>query len=81
MYDERGGFVGCVDLVYPERRIAIESEGDQHRIDPAQWHRDIEKHERLADLGWRVVRVTREQLFADPSNFVARVRRLHGTRR
>lgn len=55
--------------------------GGSARIDPAQWHRDIEKHERLADLGWRVVRVTREQLFADPSNFVARVRRLHGTRR
>jgi hypothetical protein len=74
VYDERGDFVGCVDLAYPELKIAIEYEGDQHRTDPAQWQRDIEKHERLADLGWRVVRVPRNQLFSQPGELVRRVR-------
>lgn len=76
VYDHRGRFVGCVDLAYPEHKIAIEYEGDQHRTSPAQWQRDIEKHEKLADMGWRVVRVPRDQLFLQPGVFVGRVRAL-----
>ncbi|WP_175525247.1 endonuclease domain-containing protein [Microbacterium sp. cf046] len=75
VFDRHGGFVGCVDLAYPELRIAIEYEGDQHRTDQRQWHRDIEKHERLADLGWRVIRVSRDQVFRDPASIAQRVRR------
>ncbi|MFB7885646.1 DUF559 domain-containing protein [Microbacterium sp. NPDC056057] len=76
VYDDRGTFVGCVDLVYLEWKIAIEYEGDQHRTDPVQWQRDIEKHEKLADIGWRVVRVPRNQLFLEPGVFIGRVRAL-----
>ncbi|MBD3940708.1 DUF559 domain-containing protein [Microbacterium sp. NEAU-LLC] len=76
IYDTKGEFVGCVDLVYRGARIAIEYEGDQHRTDRAQWQRDLEKHERLADLGWRVVRVPSEQVFVSPEILVARVRKL-----
>lgn len=74
VYDARG-FIGCVDLAYPERRIAIEYEGDHHRTDPAQWNRDIEKYDRLAAAGWRVIRVTREDVFSRPGVLVGRVRR------
>lgn len=74
VYDGSGAFVGCVDLAYPGARVAIEYEGDQHRTDARQWQRDIEKHERLADLGWRVVRVPRDQLFRHPEIVVRRVR-------
>jgi very-short-patch-repair endonuclease len=70
-----------VDLAYPLLRIAIEFEGDQHRTDPRQWQRDIEKHERLADLGWRVIRVSREHVFADPESIVRRVRGAIAARR
>ena len=73
VFDHRGQFVGCVDLAYPGLRIAIEYEGDQHRTDPRQWQRDIEKHEQLADLGWRVIRVTRDHVFGDPASIVRRV--------
>jgi very-short-patch-repair endonuclease len=81
VFDDRGLFVGCVDLAYPLLRIAIEFEGDQHRTDPRQWQRDIEKHERLADLGWRVIRVSREHVFADPESIVRRVRGAIAARR
>jgi hypothetical protein len=73
VFDSFGRFVGCVDLAYPELRIAIEYEGDQHRTDPGQWQRDIEKHERLADLGWRVIRISRDHVFRDPASIVRRV--------
>jgi len=73
VYD-RLGFVGCVDLAYPEHRIAIEYEGDHHRTSAQQWHRDVEKHERLARAGWRVIRVTRELLLQRPGVLAATVR-------
>lgn len=81
VFDHRGRFVGCVDLAYMELRIAIEYEGDQHRTDPRQWQRDIEKHERLADLGWRVIRVSRDHVFRDPSSIGRRVRGAIDSRR
>jgi very-short-patch-repair endonuclease len=74
VYDGAGVFVGCVDLAYPELRIAIEHEGDHHRLDTRQWNRDIAKHDRLAELGWRVIRVTKSMLFEDPGLLVSRVR-------
>lgn len=73
VYDARG-FVGCVDLAYPAQRIAIEYEGDHHRTSAAQWHRDVEKHERLAQAGWRVIRVTREMLLTRPGALILAVR-------
>lgn len=74
VYDDAGVFVGCVDLAYPGLRIAIEYEGDHHRVDLRQWNRDIAKHDRLAELGWRVIRVTRTMVFDDPGVLTARVR-------
>lgn len=71
VYDA-AGFVACVDLAYPDRRVGVEYEGDQHRTDAAQWQRDIERYERLAVAGWRMVRVTRDMLFQRPAH-VARL--------
>ncbi|MCR2810141.1 MULTISPECIES: hypothetical protein [unclassified Microbacterium] len=74
VYDDAGQFVGCVDLAYPGLRIAIEYEGDHHRVDLRQWNRDIAKHDRLAELGWRVIRVTRSMVFDEPGVLIGRVR-------
>ena len=74
VYDDVGDFVGCVDLAYPRLRIAIEYEGDHHRLDRRQWNRDISKHDRLAELGWRVIRVTKTMAFETPGVFTDRVR-------
>lgn len=64
--------MACVDLAYPDRRVGVEHEGDQHRTDAVQWQRDIERYERLAAAGWRMVRVTRDMLFQRPAH-VARL--------
>ncbi len=63
------------DLVYEEEQVWIEVEGDQHRTDRAQWRRDVVRYERLTDLGWRVVRVSADDLRLRPEETVARVRR------
>lgn len=67
VYDD-AGFVGCIDLAYPARRVGVEYEGDQHRTDAAQWQRDIERYERFAAAGWRMVRAARDMLFGRPGH-------------
>jgi len=70
-----GGLVAVVDLAYPDLKIAIEYEGDQHRTDTEQWGRDIARHEELVAMGWIVIRVTKEQLYRGPREVAERVRR------
>lgn len=71
---DHGAWLAQVDLAYPKRKIALEYEGDHHRTDPHQWAIDIQRADRLAEAGWRVIRVTREDVFAHPAQLVARVR-------
>lgn len=68
-----GLLVACIDLAYPQLKIAIEYEGEHHLLNSAQWSKDIARHERLTAMGWIIVRVTKEQLFGDPAGVVARV--------
>ncbi|MFT4213897.1 MAG: hypothetical protein QM622_03875 [Microbacterium sp.] len=72
---ERGVWLGQVDLAYPELRIAIEYEGEHHLTDPVQWAADIARMDRLVEAGWRVLRVTKEGVFAHRGRTVERVRR------
>lgn len=78
---DAGAWLAQVDLAYPRHKVAMEYEGDHHRTDPRQWAVDIQRVERLAEAGWRVIRVTREDIFVQPSQFVARVRRALGEAR
>lgn len=74
-YDRHGVFLGCIDLAYPERKIAIEYHGVLHS---ERYARDVERIAALRAAGWTVIEVTSE-LFAHPERLVARVRAaLHG---
>ena len=75
VFDENGILVACVDLAYPRLKIAVEYEGEHHLTDPDQWAKDIERHARLVDLGWVVIRVTKRQSANAPLEFTGRVRR------
>ncbi|WP_168203901.1 DUF559 domain-containing protein [Humibacter ginsenosidimutans] len=50
------------DLSYPEHRIAIEYEGDEHRVDRTRWRRDLRRISLLEEAGWRVIRVTNDDI-------------------
>jgi hypothetical protein len=69
-----GVFVAECDLVYRHAKVLVEYEGDHHRSDPKQWRKDIVRYERLQDLGWRVIRVTADDLWLRPHETIARVR-------
>ncbi|WP_307718088.1 DUF559 domain-containing protein [Rhodococcus marinonascens] len=55
-------------------KVLVEYDGRQHWSDERQRTWDIERLERLADLGWVVVRVNAEQLRMRPHIVVARAR-------
>ena len=62
------------DLKYPAWRLVFEYEGDGHRIDRRRWQRDIRRHRAFEAAGWRVIRVTSDDLFVEPEGFLTRVR-------
>ena len=43
---------------WPELKIGVEYDGDQHWTDRRQLSRDIRRTEDLRELGWIIVRVT-----------------------
>ncbi len=70
-----GAWIARVDLAYPALKIAVEYEGEHHLLDPVQWARDLARYDRLAEAGWRVIRVAKQEIFGESSSLCARVRR------
>ena len=60
VYDEFGVLVAVFDLGWDEMKIAMDYEGDHHRIDRRRYNHDIRKAEIVAELGWVDLRVTAE---------------------
>lgn len=77
VYDEHGRFLGCVDLAYPDLKIAIEYQGVLHHV---RYSADVERLAALRAAGWIVIEVTTE-LLSDPSALVERVRHARRARR
>lgn len=65
-----GIHLGCIDLSYPEFKVAIEY---QSRLHGAEYIRDIERIERLRAEGWIVIQVT-AVLLDSPADLDRRVR-------
>lgn len=70
-----GVFVGRADLLYRRYRLAVEYDGDHHRVDTVQYDRDARRMDDFAAAGWRVVRITKRSFFGDRDACMARVRR------
>jgi very-short-patch-repair endonuclease len=63
-----------IDMGYPEFKVGVEYEGEQHWTDARQYEEDIARLEYLAAQGWMIVRVSARQLRYDPDGVVRRVR-------
>ncbi|UJP09970.1 hypothetical protein L2X99_16640 [Microbacterium sp. KUDC0406] len=73
VYDDHGRFLGCVDLAYPDRKIAIEYHGALHS---GRYAADVERIAALRAAGWIVIEVTSA---SRTENVLARIR--HALRR
>jgi very-short-patch-repair endonuclease len=55
--DEFGEVFAYLDMGWPELKVAVEYDGQQHRTDERQYKWDNRRREMLERLGWIVVRV------------------------
>ncbi len=58
--DDHGRFIGYGDLAYPEFKVLVEYDGQQHRTDAVQYHEDGIRHDELLAAGWKHIRVDKE---------------------
>ena len=63
-----------LDLAWPEPKIGIEYEGEPH-TERGRVLRDIARHTRLVDLGWRIYRYTKLDMYGEPGRIVAELTR------
>jgi hypothetical protein len=54
-----------LDMGWEDLMLALEYDGEQHRVDPLQYAYDIQRSEDLDELGWTRVRVVKENRPAD----------------
>jgi hypothetical protein len=62
--DKAGRAIAHGDLVWPEFRVVLEYEGRQHAEDPDQFAIDIRRLDRIAEAGYRVIRIDRQLMAA-----------------
>ena len=55
-----GQLVAYLDMGWEEPMVALEYDGDHHRTDRRQYVKDIRRAEMVDHLGWRVVKVIKE---------------------
>lgn len=60
IYDEWGRVVRTVDMGWEEFQVAAEYDGGQHQTDRGQYVKDLRVLPKLAQLGWDVLRVIKE---------------------
>ncbi len=70
-----GGLVLHTDLGYPELRLGIEYEGDDHRKNRRKWESDVLRRELMEEAGTSVLRVTAKQLYQEPLGLLNRIAR------
>jgi very-short-patch-repair endonuclease len=54
-----------LDMGWESMMLALEYDGEQHRLDPIQYRYDIQRSEDLDELGWTRVRVVKTNSAAD----------------
>jgi very-short-patch-repair endonuclease len=70
IYDHTGRFVARVDLAYPELRIAIEYDGENHK---ERWAEDMVRQNRIIGAGWTLMRYTNRDVVRRSKTVVAQV--------
>ncbi len=76
VYDR--GRAHYVDFAFPDERVAIEADGRRWHSDGDSFEKDRLKHNALTAQGWKVIRVTDQQLRNDPEAVRAAVLDLVG---
>lgn len=72
--DRSGALIGWFDMGWPERRLLLEYDGEQHRTDSRQYEHDQHRLESAHLADFRVIRVRRAGILASPERTKHRLR-------
>ncbi len=67
------GGVYYLDFAFPHFRVGVEADSRRWHSDAGSFERDRARHNALASAGWRVLRVTEDQVRRDPAGVQDRV--------
>lgn len=73
VFADSGDHIGRIDMGWPEWRVGVEYDGEQHWTDSKIRARDIDRQAELEAMGWRIVRVSADMLRYRPKTIVERV--------
>ncbi|MBG0820176.1 DUF559 domain-containing protein [Planomonospora sp. ID91781] len=71
--EEAGLRLARVDLAYPDAKLAIEYDGDNHN---GRWMKDVLRQNQIFSEGWRLRRYTKQAMYGAPELIVQEVARL-----
>ena len=63
-----------LDFAWPNKKICIEIDGEQHERFQEQKNRDIEKDRLLKEEGWLEIRKSWKEIFNNPKAFIEEVK-------
>jgi predicted transcriptional regulator of viral defense system len=66
------------DFVWPDQRVNVETDGERFHRTRQAFERDRRNDQRLASAGWRIIRITWNQLEREPDRIIATIARLLG---
>jgi very-short-patch-repair endonuclease len=65
-----------IDLFWPQRRLAVETDGEETHATPAAFQRDRRRDQILTAAGYRPTRVTWRQMEDEAGDVLARIARM-----
>ena len=74
IFDEHGRLRFRLDLSYPDLKLIVEYDGQQHRDDLDQWEHDVDRREWFDRNGWMIGPVFSRGIFRRPDKTIERVR-------
>lgn len=67
-----------LDFAWPDKKICIEIDGDQHQRFQEQRFRDLQKDSYLKDEGWIEIRRSWKYIFNNTKRFIAEIKNILG---
>lgn len=67
IFSPTGAWLGRVDMLWRRARVVGEYEGDGHRSERTRWRADIDRVRRMEAAGFRVIRITADDLASERS--------------
>ncbi len=67
-----GDHVHRIDMGWPQWKVGVDYDGEQHWTNPTIRARDIDQQAELEASGWRIIRVSAEMLRYRPQTIVER---------